>query len=132
MLPCHAVYGIDCSSVGYLVQFKGWRAAFHLLAAVQLAIFVAHVFLGPETLFLGRGGIDQEEESSLSQKRKRWHKYVHFSIYDRTPLQTIEFIRPFFMFARPVVLLPAMAYAFVFAYAHVFVVCRSSQCIVHV
>ncbi|KAF8509789.1 MFS multidrug transporter [Gautieria morchelliformis] len=106
---------------GYLVQFKGWRAAFYLLAAVQLAIFVAHVFLGPETLFLGRGETDEEVEPSLPQKRKRWHQYVHFSIYDRTPLQTIEFIRPFFMFARPVVLLPAMAYAFVFAYAHVFV-----------
>lgn len=120
---------IGLPSVGYLVQLKGWRAAFYLLAAIHLALFVAHIFLGPETLFLDRD--EKDEEVKASRSKGRWRQYVHFGILNRTPLQTIEFIRPFLLFIRPVVLLPSIAYAFVFAYTNVLVVRYSFKCMIY-
>ena len=123
-------YGTNQGSVGYLVQLKGWRTAFQLIAAIHLALFVAHIFWGPETLFLEH---DQNDEAVRpSSSKKRWRQYVQFGIFDPTPLKTVEFIQPFLMFARPVVLLPAIAYAFVFAYTNVLVVSGSYPCINYV
>lgn len=110
-------------SAGYLEELKGWRAALRLLAAIHLALFMAHVALGPETLFLDRG----DNSKVFPPARKRWRQYAHFCIYDHTPLKAIEFVRPFLMFSRPVVLLPALAYALVFVYTIVLVVRGSSQ-----
>ena len=119
------LYGIDWSSVGYLVQLKGWRTAFQLMAAINLAIFVAHIFLGPETLFPDRD--KKEEEVKLSPSKGRWRQYIHFGILDHSPLRLIEFIHPFFMVVRPVILLPAVAYGMVFAYTNALVVRGSSE-----
>jgi hypothetical protein len=102
------------------VQLKGWREALRLLAAIHLALFVAHVFFGPETLFLESEGTDEKQRPPPA--RKWWHQYVVFRIYDRTPLQMIEFIRPFLMGTHLVVLLPSVAYSLVFAYTNIFVV----------
>ncbi|KAF8589747.1 MFS multidrug transporter [Ramaria rubella] len=105
--------------VGFLVQEKGWRAAFVLIAALQLALFVAHIFLGPETLFLNRGKQDERQISPNSRFQCR--QYVHFPIYDNTPIRKMEFVHPFLMAMRPVVMLSAAAYAIVFAYTNVLV-----------
>ncbi|KAF8591658.1 MFS multidrug transporter [Ramaria rubella] len=104
--------------VGFLVQDKGWRAAFVLLAALHFGIFVAHLFLGPETLFIDRGN----DTANVKPSRVRDHWYhVNFPIYDRTPIRKMEFIHPFLMAVRPVVMLAAMAYAVVFTYTNILV-----------
>lgn len=92
---------IDSTSVGCLVQLKGWRAAFRLLAAIHLALFGAHIVLESETLERRISNDDPE----VSRPRNNW---CHFRVYDHV--------------GRPAVLLPALAYAVVFSYTTVLVV----------
>ncbi|KAJ7439457.1 MFS multidrug transporter [Mycena latifolia] len=103
---------------GYLVQFKGWRSAFYLLAAIHLALFFAHLFFGPETLYLNRRGPGQGYEKEVAT-RAGWLEYFTFHVYDRRPITLREICRPLIMIWRPVVLLPTLAYAITFAYTNV-------------
>ncbi|KAF8589740.1 MFS multidrug transporter [Ramaria rubella] len=111
--------------VGFLVQEKGWRAAFILTSALQLALFVAHIFLGPETLFLSHDEADEKEVEKetengvLPGSKFEWRRYVHFVIYDHSPIRMMEFLNPCLMAGRAVILLPAAAYGFVYAYTSV-------------
>lgn len=121
----HFAAGIYCKSVGYLVQLKSWRAALRLLAAIHLTLFGAHLIFGPETLFVEDEGSDEKQKTA--PRTKWWHQYLMFRIYDPTPFQLIEFIRPFLMIAHPVVVLPSVAYAFVFSYTNIMMVRDHSQ-----
>ncbi|KAJ7754339.1 MFS general substrate transporter [Mycena maculata] len=104
---------------GYLVQFKGWRSAFYLLAAIHLALFFTHLFFGPETLYLNRlapgKGFDEKEVAA----RTGWRRYFSFHVYDNRRITFAEICRPLIMVWRPVVVLPALAYAITFAYTNV-------------
>ncbi|KZP19621.1 MFS general substrate transporter [Athelia psychrophila] len=105
-------------SAGYLVQYKGWRTAQYLLAGIHLALFFAHLFFGPETIYPNRQApgettTDVEQVTTMQQ-------YFSFHIYRKERIPLVEFIRPLFMAARPYVLLPALAYSITFSYTNVF------------
>ncbi|KAL4245865.1 hypothetical protein ABKN59_008794 [Abortiporus biennis] len=105
--------------VGYLVQIKGWRTEFYLLASIHLALFFAHLFFGPETLYPNRAPPGEGKEMGID-KHERWYsQYIHFHIYTKTPFRLVELWRPFAMAFRPVVLLSAVAYAITFSYTNV-------------
>ncbi|GJJ11749.1 hypothetical protein Clacol_005987 [Clathrus columnatus] len=104
--------------VGFLVQNCGWRAAFDLTAAMQLALFFAHLFFGPETLRYK--STDSQESSTQNRPRKKFAFF--FQVYSHEPIRFEEFLRPFFIgFKFPTVFFPAFANALVFCYANVFV-----------
>ncbi|PSR71886.1 hypothetical protein PHLCEN_2v12230 [Hermanssonia centrifuga] len=104
---------------GYLVQNKGWRAAFYLLAAIHLALFFAHLFFGPETLYPNRAAPGEEPKDAVVST---WYSSYKFQLYSRKPLQLIELWRPFTMAMRPPVLLAAFAIAVPFAYIGVLLI----------
>ncbi|KAJ7460933.1 MFS multidrug transporter [Mycena galericulata] len=113
--------------VGYLVQNKGWQSAFYLLAASHLLLFFAHLFFGPETLYLNRfapgTGYDEKEVTS----RTGWRSYITFYVYDPRHISLGEVFRPLIMIWRPVVLLPALAYAITFSYTNVLMTIQIPQ-----
>ncbi|KAJ7118802.1 MFS multidrug transporter [Mycena epipterygia] len=105
--------------IGYLVQDKGWRTAFYLLAAIQLALFFAHLFFAPETLYMNRRSPGEGYDEKEAAKRTGWRQYFTFQIFDRRPISVKEICRPLLMVFRPVVLLPALAYSITFSYTNV-------------
>ncbi|KAJ7661697.1 major facilitator superfamily domain-containing protein [Mycena rosella] len=105
--------------VGFLVQDKGWRSAFYLLAAIHLALFFAHLFFGPETLYLNRRSPGEGYGEKDVAVHTGWHHYVSFQVFDRRPISVQEIFRPLAMVFRPVVLLPALAYSITFCYTNV-------------
>lgn len=59
---------------------------------------------------------------------ERWYdQYVRFRIYKKEKFKLEEILKPFAMALRPVVLLPAMAYAVVFSYTGVLMVSRELE-----
>ncbi|KAJ6466365.1 MFS multidrug transporter [Mycena sanguinolenta] len=114
----------DYSAVGYLVQKHGWRSSFYLAASIHLALFFAHLFFAPETLYLNRRspgeGYDPKEVEEFEQQQ--WSSYFIFKVIDPRPLTLMDFCRPLLMVFRPLVVLPALAYAINFAYTNVLMV----------
>ncbi|THH29771.1 hypothetical protein EUX98_g4423 [Antrodiella citrinella] len=109
--------------VGYLVELKGWRTEFYLLAAIHLTIFFLHLFFGPETLYPERSLPSKEleqEKCEAPQSEIKWYdQYIGFRIYSKEPFHVREILRPFAMIVRPVVVLPSLAYAITCAYTSV-------------
>lgn len=99
------------------MQYEGWRSSFYLLAAIHLTLFFAHFFFGQETLYLNRGVPGKILEQPGT--RMNWKNLFTFHVYDRKPFTITEIYRPLVMIVRPVVLLPAIVYAFVMAYTNV-------------
>ncbi|KAF7982219.1 hypothetical protein HWV62_29414 [Athelia sp. TMB] len=115
LVTCGPILGPVCA--GYLVQYKGWRASFYLLAGIHFALFFAHLAFGPETLYPNRLApgetLHDEEEVSTFQQ------YFGFRVYRKERIHFMEIVRPLFMVIRPVVLFPALAYAITFSYTNV-------------
>lgn len=105
-------------STGYLIQNKGWRSAFYLLAATHLGLFFAHLFFGPETLYPNRVPAGQAvEDNKPIEHQTGWREqYFAFKIHNRKPFDWQEIWRPFAMAARPIVLLSAFSNALPVAY----------------
>ena len=112
------------SRTGYLVQNKGWRAAFYLLAATHLGLFVAHLILGPDTLYQRESTSTDElsrEDSKATtaldnSSENKWYRAYCFRVHSRRPFHWMEFWRPFTMAARPLLLLAAFGMTIPFAY----------------
>lgn len=113
------------SSTGYLIQNKGWHAAFYLLAAIHFGLFFAHLVFGPETMYPNRVPAGQVD-SKMPSTQGRWKdQYLTLRVYDRRPFRWQEIWRPFTMATRPIVLLSALGIALPFAYTGVTLVCFS-------
>ncbi|EIW83038.1 MFS multidrug transporter [Coniophora puteana RWD-64-598 SS2] len=117
LVTCGPIMGPLIS--GYLVQYRGWRASLILLAAIHLGLFIAHFFLGPETLFLNRVPPGEPYDEDEVAKRSGWRPFLSLHVYSKQPYRASEFFRPFAMFARPAVLLPTLAYTMAFSYTNV-------------
>ncbi|KAF7357643.1 MFS multidrug transporter [Mycena sanguinolenta] len=105
--------------VGYLVQKHGWRSSFYLAAPIHLALFFAHLFFAPETLYLNRRAPGEGYDPKEVEEQQGWSSYFVFKIIDPAPLTLLDFCRPLLMVFRPLVALPALAYAINFAYTNV-------------
>ncbi|KAJ7093782.1 MFS general substrate transporter [Mycena epipterygia] len=105
--------------VGFLIQNKGWQQAFYLLAALHFALFFAHLFFAPETLYLNRraqgDGYDEKEVEEASG----FSSLFKFRLYNRKMITVGEICKPLLMFFRPVVLLPTLAYSLAFGNTNV-------------
>ena len=112
-----------CHRVGYLVQLKGWRAEFYLLAGIHLGLFFLHLFFGPETLYPYRSSPGKANELEKWEATRWYDQYIRFRTYKKEPFHLKEILKPFAMALRPVVMLPAVAYAITFAYTGVLMVC---------
>ncbi|KAJ6466366.1 MFS multidrug transporter [Mycena sanguinolenta] len=108
--------------VGYLVEKHGWRSSFYLAAAIHLALFFAHLFFAPETLYLNRRSPGEGYDSKEVEEQQGWSSYFTFKIHDPRSLTLMDFCRPLLMVFRPLVVLPALAYAINFAYTNVLMV----------
>lgn len=105
------------TSSGYLIQIRGWRPVFYILSAVHLGIFFLHLFFGPETIYLHRYLHKTPEENQSEQaKQEGLEQFLGFRRYSTARFHIMEIIRPFTMVLRPVILLPAVACAMMFAY----------------
>lgn len=109
-------------STGFLIQVKGWRTSFYLLAAIHLALFFAHLFFGPETLYPSRAPPGKVSNIEDERTRTGWRGLVAFRVYDRRWIPVSEILRPLIMAVRPVVVLPALAYALTFGHTNVLMV----------
>lgn len=104
---------------GFVAQHVGYRWIFWVLAITNGVQFVLYLFLGPETRYL-RQGIEHRS-SDLKQE------YFHFGRIDPTALTIWEFVEPLSFFAKPCVLIPAVAYSMVFLFASVLITVEIPQ-----
>jgi hypothetical protein len=97
-----------------------------LLAPLHLALFFAHLFFAPETLYLNRRspgeGFDPKDI-----EHQGWRRYFIFKVFDRRPISVKDVCRPLIMVFRPVVILPALAYSITFSYMNVLMVSAFSN-----
>ncbi|KAI1615380.1 major facilitator superfamily domain-containing protein [Exophiala viscosa] len=96
---------------GFLAYRVDYRWIYRVLAITNAVQLIVYLFLGPETRYL-RHGV-RHEGSAFKQE------YMQLRRIDPTPLRFRDFVQPLRYFARPSVVVPAVAYAMVFLFASV-------------
>ncbi|KAF7947875.1 hypothetical protein EAE96_008952 [Botrytis aclada] len=105
--------------MGFVANHVGWRWIYWILAIMNGVQFIAYVFLGPETRYL-RHGV-QHPKSSFKEE------YLTFHRIDPTPLRVYDFVHPLTLFAKPCIVIPAVAYAMTFLFGSVLITVELPQ-----
>ncbi|KAM0162334.1 hypothetical protein ACHAQE_003774 [Botrytis cinerea] len=105
--------------MGFVANNVGWRWIYWILAIMNGVQFIAYVFLGPETRYL-RHGV-QHSKSSFKEE------YLTFHRIDPSPLRIYDFVHPLTLFAKPCIVIPAVAYAMTFLFGSVLITVELPQ-----
>ncbi|TGO08131.1 hypothetical protein BTUL_0224g00040 [Botrytis tulipae] len=105
--------------MGFVANNVGWRWIYWILAIMNGVQFIAYVFLGPETRYL-RHGV-QHPKSSFREE------YLTFHRIDPSPLRVYDFVHPLTLFAKPCIVIPAVAYAMTFLFGSVLITVELPQ-----
>ncbi|KAF7903311.1 uncharacterized protein EAF01_006360 [Botrytis porri] len=105
--------------MGFVANNVGWRWIYWILAIMNGVQFIAYVFLGPETRYL-RHGV-QHPKSSFKEE------YLTFHRIDPSPLRVYDFVHPLTLFAKPCIVIPAVAYAMTFLFGSVLITVELPQ-----
>lgn len=107
---------------GFVVEHKNWHWIFYILAIVQLAMFFAYLFFGPETLYM-RNEHATAHRGTISKSEL----YFKFRRINPAPLRISDFFRPYLMLLKPEVFFAALSYAIVFVYTSVLLSVETPQ-----
>ncbi|TGO24081.1 hypothetical protein BPAE_0113g00390 [Botrytis paeoniae] len=105
--------------MGFVANNVGWRWIYWILAIMNGVQFIAYVFLGPETRYF-RHGV-QHPKSSFKEE------YLTFHRIDPSPLRVYDFVHPLTLFAKPCIVIPAVAYAMTFLFGSVLITVELPQ-----
>ena len=102
--------------LGFVVQRVEYHWVYWILAIINAVQFILYIFFGPEIRYIGRRKDITPSMSTASTNRK---EYLIFHRIDPEPLRLWDFIQPLTLFNRITVVVPAIAYAMVFAFSAV-------------
>ncbi|EIN04884.1 MFS general substrate transporter [Punctularia strigosozonata HHB-11173 SS5] len=114
---------------GFIVQNKGPRWLFFVLAILQLSLFFGYLFFGFETLYIrpmrvpGQRQVPEDDQlgCSYGSKLPGWLSELRFRRIDPRPLHPSEFFGPLLMVFRPPIILCTLGYSFIFSYAGIII-----------
>ncbi|KAI1880570.1 hypothetical protein JX265_000810 [Neoarthrinium moseri] len=97
---------------GFVALRVDYRWIYWILAIINAAQFILYFFLGPETLY-------RRDFNFKPSGKRLTSQYFRFGRINPEPIKWQDFIQPLIYFTKPVVLMPAVAYAMVFLWCNI-------------
>lgn len=106
---------------GFVIPRAGFRWIFWVLTIVNGVQFIAHFFLGHETLFIRN--LNMSDEDDFEERPRGFKtKFLEFKRFGSRPISKIDFLEPMAMTVCPSAILPALAQSVVFLFGSIFLV----------